>query len=172
MNTKKISSRILEDAQTLVKLYDNITQSYKNKAEHPQAWEEACALFHDSYDRLAFPSGLSEGLDALKKLDSHAIEVALEYLKVDPYYHRSGYTKKKIVHILKSIPLTNEQIKQLQEIVLNALKSKHLLYMEYGRLARNIQDPEFRAKIEHLLTQSTDQREIRRAKKMLLAMDS
>lgn len=44
--------------------------------------------------------------------------------------------------------------------------------MEYCRLARKIQDLEFKEKLESFAAQSTNQREINRAQKMLRSMSS
>lgn len=172
MSRNTLAGRIIENAHRITALKDAITQSYKNKEKNPEEWLEACRVFHASYNQLAFPGGLSEGLDALKKHDPHTIEVAIEYLKADPTYFRSGYNKKQIVHLLKSVPLTKKQTQELQEILLTVLKGTYLLYMEYCRLARKIQDPQFKARIESILVHSSDAREVRRAKKMLQSMSS
>lgn len=172
MSKTSLASRILENAQTITKLNHKITQSHENKDKDLKSWQEVCHVFNTSYNQLAFPSGLSEGLNAPKKHDPDTIEVAIEYLNVDPYYFRSGYNKKKIVHLLKSAPLKKKQIKTLQEILFKALKSKYVLYMEYCRLARKIQDLEFKEKLEAFAAQSTNQRKINRAQKMLRSMNS
>ena len=44
--------------------------------------------------------------------------------------------------------------------------------MEYCRLARKIKDEKFQEKIQNIIAQSQDAREIRRAKKMLESMRS
>lgn len=116
--------------------------------------------------------GRWQGLSLLAKQDPNTVATAITYLKADPYYFHSGYIKKKIVHSLKSAVLTKQQIEQLQEILINALKSDSRFYMECCRLARKIQDPQFQEKIQSIIAQSHDKREVYRARKMLESMRS
>lgn len=172
MNQKKVQAQILEHAKTLIMLHDKISETHKNKATNPAAWQIACDSFNSQYNRLAFPGGLNEGLAALKTHDTNAIIVAIEFLKADPCYHRSGYNKQKIAHLLKTAPLTKKQITDLQELLLKSIQSKQFFCLEYARLARQIQDAEFKAKIEAIIEQPSNEYEIDNAKKMLLAMNS
>lgn len=172
MNQKKIYAQILENAKTLVALHDKITETFKSKTTNPIAWQAACDNFKSQYNRLAFLGGLQEGLASLKKHEPSAITIAIEFLKADPYYHRSGYNKQKIAHLLKTASLTKEHIKDLQEILFKSLKSKQFFCLEYARLACQIQDTKFKIKIEILTEQSRDEKEKDKAKKMLLAMNS
>lgn len=119
MSNKKIQKQVLEHAKTLVTLHDKISETHKSKNLNPEAWKAACDNFISQYNRLAFPGGLEEGLRALKNNDQNAVMIAIEFLKADPYYHRSGYNKQKIAHLLKNAPLTKEQIKDLQGFLIN-----------------------------------------------------
>jgi len=172
MNQKKIQAQILEGAKTLVALHHGITQALKSRATDPAAWQTACDNFKNQYNHLAFPGGLTEGLAALKNHDASATCLAIEFLKADPYYYRSGYNKQKIAHLLKNVSLKQEQMIELQAILIALLKIKGPFYLEYCRLARKIQNPEFRAKVSAIVSQSTDTHEVARAKKMLLAINS
>ena len=167
MNQKKVQAQILEHAKTLVALHDKIKTTHKNKETNPSAWQAACDSFNAQYNRLAFPGGLEDGLKSLKNHKPNAIIVAIEFLKADPNYHRSGYNKQKIAHLLKNAPLTKEQIKDLQKILLNSIKNKQFFCLEYARLASKIQDAEFTEKIETIIKESGDEGEINKAKKML-----
>jgi hypothetical protein len=172
MNQKKIHAQILEHAKTLVTLHDKVAETHKNKNANPTAWQTACDNLLSQYNRLAFPGGLQEGLSALKIHEPSAIMLAIEFLKADPYYHRSGYNKQKIAHLLKTAPLTKEQIKDLQEFLLKSIKSKQFFCLEYARLARQIQDAQFKAQIEAIIKQSSNNCDIENAQKMLLTMNS
>ncbi len=107
----KIKKQILENTNTLATLYQKITQAVKAKATKPELWQAACNNFWDQYNKLAFPGGLQEGLAALKNNEPAAIEAAIEFLTIDPYYHRSGYNKKAILHLLKNVPLIKIKFK-------------------------------------------------------------
>lgn len=169
MNQKKIHAQILENAKTLTTLHEKITETHKLKTINPVPWQTASDNFWSQYNRLAFPGGLKEGLEGLKTQDPHTIMVAIEFLKIDPYYHRSGYNKKKIVHLLKNVPLSEQQIADLQEVMLASLKIKGPFYQEYCRLARKIQNPEFIAKIKIIIAQSANTHEVSNAQKMLFS---
>lgn len=171
MNQKKFQAQILEHAKTLVALHDKIKTTHKNKETNAAAWQTACDNFKSQYNRLAFPGGLEEGLKSLKNHELSTITIAIEFLKADPNYHRSGYNKQKIAHLLKNAPLTKEQIKDLQEFLINSIKNKKFFCSEYARLARQIQDDEFKAKIEVLIDKSNDQHEIYKAKTILITMN-
>jgi len=171
MNQKKVQAQVLEHAKRLTVLIDKITETSKNKNTNPTAWRIACDDFRSQYNMLAFPGGLDEGLAALKNHDLSAIMIAIEFLKADPYYHRSGYNKKKILHLLKNAPLEPQQINDLQDILVKSLKIKGPFYLEYCRLAYKIQDPNFRTKIEDIIAQSTDERQVRNARKMWRTMN-
>jgi hypothetical protein len=172
MNLKKLQTQILENAKTLVALHNKISETYKSQTTNLTAWQNACYEFESQYNKLAFPGGLKEELIALKDKNLQAITDAIEFLKADPYYHRSGYNKQKIAHLLKSAPLTKEQIKELQKCIIKAIEKKQFFCAEYARLARQIQDPEFKTQIKSIIQQASDRHKIYIAKKILIAMNS
>lgn len=67
MKKKNITDLILKNAQTITSLTQAINQTLKDKAKNPQQWHEATQAFHDSYDKLAFPDGLKQGIQLLKE---------------------------------------------------------------------------------------------------------
>ena len=172
MNQKKIKEQVLANASKLILLKEQITQTLKSKTTNLVAWQIACDNFNKQYDSLAFPGGLAKGLKALKNCESSAIMVAIEFLKANPYYHRSGYHKQKIAHLLKNAPLSKLQVNDLQEFLLESLKNKNFFCLEYARLARQIQDAAFKIKIEELIESSNNEHEITNAKKMLNTIKS
>lgn len=163
--------RILKDAQTITKLNNEIMRTFESRSESEdayQAWSEACRIFHDSYNDLAFPGGLEQGLALLKKGDSETIETAITYLEANPYYFRSGYIKEKILRLLKQATLTKKQIGQLQDILINVIqRTGRRENREYRRLAQKIADDKFRARLQKIIQDSNDPRIIERAQHML-----
>lgn len=166
--------QIIENTQTLQKLLPQLNEAIDTayQSKNPQAWKDALQKRSDTYNKLAFPGGLKEGIEKLENKDPEIVDITIEWLKADPYYFRSGYHKKKIVHLLKHIELTNKQTQALQEVLINAIYSKQFFYREYSRLARKIQDKMFQQKIENIVAQSQSEKEIRRAKQMLSLMQS
>jgi hypothetical protein len=168
MKQEELIARILQDAQTITKLTNDIKQTCKDRAENVLAWQDACRIFHDTYNDLAFPGGLDEGIALLKNQDPNIITTAIAYLKADPRCFRSGYVKEKIGHLLKAAPLTNTQIAQLHDILIAAIHNNgRREYREYCKLARTIADDTFRARIHNIIKRSENTHVIRQAQWML-----
>lgn len=147
MDSKQIE-QILENADKINQLHEQVQKSHKNKAHNSEEWQNATDAFHTRYDQLAFPGGLKHGLELLKNNDPGAIESAIAYLKADPYFHRSGYIKQTVCRLLKQARLTKSQIQELQKILLASLQTPlRREFIEYCRLARKIANPDF---ITHL----------------------
>jgi hypothetical protein len=67
--------------------------------------------FHARYDLLAFPGGYASREVRARILngDFAAIEAAICFLEVRPYFFRSGYMFKDLLRALKRAPLTQEE---------------------------------------------------------------
>ena len=171
MKNQDLVSCIVQDTHAITQLHDEIKHTLKNRAENPQAWKEACRIFHESYDGLAYPGGLAQGLIALKEQDPAAITTAIAYLKADPYFFRSGYIKQKVARLLKQASLTHAQIQELQDILIVAIQhDRRREYLEYCRLARKIADQKFRMRIQEIVEESDDAHMANQAQIMLNAL--
>jgi hypothetical protein len=70
----------------------------------------ACFDCHDRYSSLCLPGGWDEHFyDQLRAGDHDAIEKALCFLEVRPYFFRSGYHFKAILQKCKHAPMQGEQ---------------------------------------------------------------
>jgi hypothetical protein len=99
---------IEQNAKLISELHQRIHKEFRaqpNSAAHG----DACKEFHERYDRLAFPGGYASGLTRLKESDPAAIEAALVFLEVRPYFFRSQYMMKKLTRLLNHAPLTDGQ---------------------------------------------------------------
>jgi hypothetical protein len=125
-------------------------------AAQMEAWSEACRQFHASYDRLAFPGGLDLGIRRLAQHDSTAIEFAVRFLEADPWFFRSGYIKEEVLKYLRRAPLTDDQKKRLQQVILTRVRDRNTRreFRRYGRLAPAITDPSFEEEVARLAGQS------------------
>lgn len=155
----KLLKLIHEHARELVVMNKAMKDAYEEKIKNSKAtaqWKTACEKFHSSYDRLAFPGGLKEGMSQLKKGDAAAIEAAIAFLKVDPYFFRSGYIKEEILHYLSRAVLNEKQIIELQEILLDRLNGEERReFKNYCKLAKKIASEAFIAKVQkNLLSES------------------
>ena len=131
---------IKDNADRLVQMHLNIDATFKNKAKNPEAWSKACALYHASYDALAFPGGLEASMLLLKQGDLNSADRAIDFLEANPYFHRSGYIKEDILRYLGRINLNHKQIERLQKIILARLEEKQIgrEYKRYSNLAKKM----------------------------------
>jgi hypothetical protein len=109
---------IQENARRVAELHERIHQTFKRRDNSPEAraeWSKACAEFHRQYDALAFPGGYSAALEKIQAGDSGAIEDALAFLEVRPYFFRSQYMRTKLTRLLKHTQLTDRQAQRFQK---------------------------------------------------------
>lgn len=138
-------------ATELEKLHNRVHETARHRSEGDQqkaSWQEACRAFFASYDRLAFPGGLSQEFDLLRVGDPGAIEMAVQFLEANPWYFRSGYHKADILKLLKRLPLSGDQCARLRRVILERVQGRPVREMRaYGRLAPKISSPEFEAEL-------------------------
>ena len=92
------------NAALLRKLHETIHETFRHRTEGPEAhaaWERACREFHDRWDELAFPGGLRAGLRRIEAGDMQAIETAIRYLELRPFYFRAQYTRDLFMRLIK-----------------------------------------------------------------------
>lgn len=97
-------SIITTNAARLRQLHEAIHETFQRRAEGPEAtaaWKQAAEEFHRRYDELAFPGGLEAGLLRIKAGDLQAIETAILYLELRPFYFRAQYNRNKFTRLLK-----------------------------------------------------------------------
>ena len=93
--------------------------------EYEAEWQQACNDFHENYDSLAFPGGAFSARHRMRAGDNHAIEYAIAFLEVRPYFYRSGYMYKEYMRVLRNCPLTSGQRKRYDRI-----REKYLLWRQ------------------------------------------
>ena len=99
-----MQSIITINAARLCQLHEAIHVTFRRRSEGPEAkaaWQRAAEEFHRRYDELAFPGGLEAGLCRIKAGDLQAIETAILYLELRPFYFRAQYHREKFIKILK-----------------------------------------------------------------------
>lgn len=166
MTPQDTDSLIARNATTLRALHAAIHQAYKKKPHGPEH-HEACAAFRRSYDALAYPGGLTLGLERLEQREPYAVETAIGFLEVDPWFFRSGYIKEELVRRLKHAELRNLQRLRLATVISRSIRhgtgrvARHL-----ARLAPQVYTPEFVAELTlHLQSKQKEPR--RRAEHVL-----
>jgi len=100
-------------------LHSQIHETFKSRDENKhkfREWEAACKEFHSSYDHLAFPGGFDGAYERILSGDTAAIEAALCFVEVRPYFFRSGYMYKDLLRKLSKAPLKGNDLKRYQVI--------------------------------------------------------
>src|SRR6266850_1169441 len=112
MNPSPRYGEIIEaGARRIRELHERTRETFRGRdtTEGRKAWEAASAEFHAAYDALAFPGGYEPGLRRIEQGDAEAIEAALVFLELRPYFSRSQYMRKKFIRLLKHAVLTADQ---------------------------------------------------------------
>jgi hypothetical protein len=112
-------SFFLESAKEITRLKARIDEAFQRRGESQQlrvAWESACADFQSRYDNLAFPGGYESAGIRILDGDQSAIESALQFLELRPYFFRSGYMRTALMRRLKRAPLTAPQATRLRQL--------------------------------------------------------
>jgi hypothetical protein len=111
---------ITRNAEEIRRLHARIHETVRNRAkssEQKELWQRACAEFHTRYDKLAFPGGYDTAIDRILSRDSEAIETALCFVELRPYFFRSGYMFKALLPKLKRAPLSASGTSRLQAVL-------------------------------------------------------
>ena len=169
-----MSSSLEANAARLRELHDAVHETFRTcteSNESRQRWREACSRFHDEYDALAYPGGLAEGIERLRAHDSDAIDIAVQFLEVDPYFFRSGYIKAELLRHLKRTPLSKSQQQRLRNVILARLSGSDRRELRaYCRLAAALVTPGFVHDLQAMAT-SPDARTARHARWALAAVE-
>ena len=115
-----LKPQIMENAEELRRLHARIKETLplrSKDAAHHDAWKQACALFHSSYDRLAFPGGYEGALQRILAGDADTMEAAICFLECRPYFFRSGYMFQQILRKAKRSPLSKDQYARLHTVI-------------------------------------------------------
>ena len=133
-----MSSPTLKNAQKLRELNAQIKETFQLDPHDP-THQAATQAFHQAYDSLAFPGGISQALDRLKNKDPSILDEILSFLQDNPDYFRSGYHKEKMLQHLKSFSLSKKQQTLLSSLILRSIDGgPKRLFQAYSRLAPKI----------------------------------
>lgn len=119
MDSERLRQRIRENAAEIVRLHSRIHETFVHRsksAEKRHEWEQACAEFHARFDKLAFPGGYQGGGALIRVMygDPEAMEAAICFLEIRPYFFRSGYMFKDILRKCRRAPLSADQAERLR----------------------------------------------------------
>lgn len=109
---EQIKAQIRRNAEILRQLHAQVHECHAERdlgPAHRARWEAACAAFHARYDLLAFPGGYAEAYARIAAGDRRAIEAALCFVEVRPWFYRSGYIYRDLIRKLRRATLTPDQ---------------------------------------------------------------
>jgi len=107
-------------------------------------WHEATSAWHAQKYATDFLWS-DEFMDDLRKSKPEAIEQAILYLEVDPWYFRSGYLKERLVRKLKAANLSTKNCNRLLKVIWNVARGKNRReFRDYCRLAAVVASEDFR----------------------------
>lgn len=145
MNVFKTNATELERLRERV---HKMSRERGKSREQMAAWQEAARAFHESYDKLAFPGGLSREFELLRNGDASAIEMAIRFLEANPWYFRSGYYKADILKMLRKHPLSLDQCDRMRNLILERVRGLPVREMRaYARFAVKVSTPQFEAEL-------------------------
>ena len=120
MDTLKVRALITANAAEVQRLHKRIHETMRHRYKSPEQterWETACKEFHSRYDQLAFPGGYSSAVARVTSGDTEAVEAALCFVELRPYFFRSGYLFKQLLPKLKRADLSSSQKARLERVV-------------------------------------------------------
>lgn len=103
---------IQRNAREIAELHRRVHETVRLRNDGPEGreiWKSACEEFRTRYESLAFPGGISGARERLRSGDAIAIEYALCFIEVRPYFFRSGYMYKDFLRVLRNCELTCQQ---------------------------------------------------------------
>jgi len=121
-------------ATEIRRLHARIHETFRYRDASQQQrdeWKDACAEFHARYNMLAFPDGYDGAVERIIAGDPKAVEAAICFLELRPYFFRSGYMFSKILRKAKRASLSPQQADRLSSVIERQTKWRS------KRLARN-----------------------------------
>jgi hypothetical protein len=132
MESVELKRLMGENAAEITRLQLRVHETVKKRGANAHGrleWQNACAEFHSRYNDLAFPGGCEGAVERILNGDPFAMEAAVCFLEQRPYFFRSGYMFQRILQKAKRAPLTPEQLRRLNAVIVRqqewrALKRK------------------------------------------------
>ncbi len=118
---------ILEVERATNRQHELIHVTASKRSESPEArsaWQNATDQWHAS----VYPTDQlweDDFLSRLRASHREAIEDAILYLEVDPWYFRSGYLKERLIRRLKAAVLTEKDRERLRKVIWKVASGKN-----------------------------------------------
>jgi hypothetical protein len=147
-------------ASRLREASDAVTFASRQRRMRHGSWDRAHPSFAEwearveaywAAMRAAYPPDFWDAYMQLTAGDARGADLAIEFLEADPICFRSGYLKADFVRFLARIELTKDQLRRLRNVVLAVAETRDgREFRRYCALARKLDAPEFRERLERL----------------------
>jgi hypothetical protein len=131
VNTETIKETISNNAREASRLHAALHETARRRDESSEArdaWLRAVREFQERYNDLAFPEGYDGALDRLLAGDALAMEAAICFLELRPFFFHSGFMFKDLLRKSRKAPLSTEQrlrLDAIEDAVVQWRKDKH-----------------------------------------------
>jgi hypothetical protein len=112
VDSDSIRDQIRRDGDEVARLHGRVHATFalrERSAEDREAWIAAAKEFRDRHDQLSFPGGWYGARERLRAGEPLAIEAAVCFLEVRPFFYHSGFIFKDLMRWCRSLPLAPEQ---------------------------------------------------------------
>ena len=126
-----LRQKIQTNAAKISELRQRVLETCTFRDDGPEQkaeWKQACSEFHEQYQNLAFPGGTFDARHRMRAGDEEAIEYAIAFLEVRPFFFRSGYMYQEYMRVLRNCPLSDAQRQRYDRI-----RAKYLAYRQTRR---------------------------------------
>ena len=133
--------------------HERIHSTFAVRQQGPKAWqdwEDATTAWHVHEHPTDFLWG-DDFLARLRSSDRQAMDDAILYLEVDPWYFRSGYLKERLIRGLKAAKLTKQDRRRLWNVIWNVAAGRNRReFRNYCSLAAMLGDSDVIQQLEEI----------------------
>ncbi|HEY1256452.1 MAG TPA: hypothetical protein VGF01_16870 [Terracidiphilus sp.] len=118
-HSDRIKETIRKNGAEIMDFINRLKETRKQRELSSEKWSEWQNLYTDFYDHYrshAFPGGLDGAYQRIVSGDAYAMEAAICFLEIRPYFFRSGYMFKDILRMCKRAPLSPMQKARLEVV--------------------------------------------------------
>lgn len=141
-------SGILERAERLNQLEAELKQAVAERDNDPERWRVSADAYKIALDEFYAP--FDRASDSLRDSDDE-LETAVQFLEADPWCHRSGYMKVKMLRRVAKWPARHRYQARLEDVVMLRLsKPEPGLFRPTARLAAELWNEGLQGRVHDL----------------------
>ena len=119
MNRSEMAKTINDAAEIIPRLHKAVHHYAANRGQSAymhEKWHNACREFHEKYRELSFLGGWDSARERIRAGDQDALEYAIVFIEMRPYYFRSGYMFEALIKCLNSVAMSLSQRKRYEAV--------------------------------------------------------